>query len=114
MSEKLRWEFVNQRLKLQGVLDHSTVPAVWQQQQQWLSRIKECLYVDLTALSRIDSAGLALLLQIAENAQKGQLACQMIGMTDELLSLVDIYHLQPIIIPYFESDNGLIANHDNG
>lgn len=85
---------------------------LWEQRQQLLS--SECLIIDLSALIRIDSAGLAGLLQIAELATQRQIACQIRGVTRPLQSLIDIYNLRPIVMPYLEQSNPLIEQHDDG
>jgi phospholipid transport system transporter-binding protein len=88
------------------------VAGLWQQRQQ-LFRSKR-LVIDLSALTRIDSAGLALLIQVAELAAQQNIACQIIGVSDKLRSLIEVYHLLPIMMPYLGQSNRLIEPHDNG
>lgn len=111
--ETLQWALDHhQRLTLHGVLDYTSVTGLWKERQQLFK--SEHLIIDLRALTRIDSAGLALLISVAELARQRHIACQLIGVTRQLRSLIEVYNLLPIVTPYLEQSNPLIEQHDNG
>jgi phospholipid transport system transporter-binding protein len=113
MIKTLQWALDNHhRLTLCGILDYTTVASLWQQRQQLFRG--EQLIIDLGAITRVDSAGLALLIQLTELASQQKIACQLIGVTHQLRSLIEIYNLLPIVMPYLEPINPVIEQHDNG
>ncbi len=93
MSEMLTWQRRESVLSLQGELVHSSLLPLWQQRQQILSGI-EC--IDLTHLSRVDSAGLALLVHLKAISMVEK-KFSFSGITPPLQSLISLYNLQDIL-----------------
>ncbi|CUA86922.1 STAS domain-containing protein [Pseudidiomarina woesei] len=52
------------RVALSGQLTRNTVPNIWANRRNWLAGEHEALTVDLDAVEKVDSAGIAMLLQI--------------------------------------------------
>lgn len=70
----LSWELKdNKRVCISGELTRNTVPQFWQERAQWLQQ--QSLTVDLAGLKHVDSAGVALLIEIKRslNSTKGSL-----------------------------------------
>ncbi|MBT0725841.1 lipid asymmetry maintenance protein MlaB [Rosenbergiella australiborealis] len=98
MSQPLNWQCKERVLSLQGELVHSSLVNLWQQRAQILQGIDA---IDLSQLSRVDSAGLALLVHFsADHHATEKLRLQ--GVTPSLLSLIRLYNLQ-----------GVLLDHDN-
>jgi ABC-type transporter Mla MlaB component len=56
------------------------------------------LLLDVSAIIRCDSAGMALLIESKRLAQKYKKKCQIIGMTSRLEELAQFYGLVPVLI----------------
>ena len=80
-------------LSLQGELVHNTLSDLWQQRQQVIQGIK---VIELSALSRVDSAGLALLVHLSVGKTPHQ-PLMLQGVTPELHSLIMLYNLQDVL-----------------
>lgn len=59
------------RLIFSGELTRATIPELWAQRRQWLSGQQQ-LTLDLAAVQRIDSAGIAMLLRLKGLLQQQQ------------------------------------------
>ncbi|MDR0806550.1 MAG: lipid asymmetry maintenance protein MlaB [Enterobacteriaceae bacterium] len=101
MSNKLNWPAENGELMLSGELDCDTLLPFWDIRQQILTADIHTLNV--SALSRVDSAGLAMLVHILDEASVRQQPLTLIGVTAKLQMLIDLYNLRQIIQPYLVS-----------
>ncbi len=95
MSNQLQWHQQDASLQLSGILDHVTLLPLWEQRDTVMQGMSA---IDLSGLSRVDSAGLALLVHLQDIArrQSGSLAFR--GISDKLQSLITLYNLQHIIV----------------
>lgn len=92
--EPLNWRIDANRLHLAGELERETLAALWQQREAVMKQIDT---IDVSALERVDSAGLALLVHLRQIAlQQGKAPC-FTGITDKLRSLIALYNLQQFI-----------------
>ncbi len=64
MHESLRWEREASTLLLKGELDRDTLMSLWQQRE---TLIKDVDTIDVAALERVDSSGLALLVHLRKS-----------------------------------------------
>lgn len=64
MHESLRWEREASTLLLKGELDRDTLMCLWQQRE---TLIKDVDTIDVAALERVDSSGLALLVHLRKS-----------------------------------------------
>ena len=95
MSQTLHWQCKESTLSLQGELVHNSLADLWQQRHEALSGIGA---IDLSQLSRVDSAGLALLVHFTSSSeQKARLILR--GVQPALRSLIVLYNLESIL-PY--------------
>ncbi|MCU5773426.1 lipid asymmetry maintenance protein MlaB [Erwiniaceae bacterium BAC15a-03b] len=95
MTEQLSWRVEASTLSLQGELDRETLLALWQQRDTVMKQIDT---IDVSALDRVDSAGLALLVHLRQMLQQQGKTPLFTGVTDKLLSLINLYNLQQIIV----------------
>lgn len=89
MSASINIEIQGKTLYLTGILDSQTLELVWAQYLHF-SNIAQ---IDVSALTRVDSSGLALLtyLCLTYNAR-------LLGATSQLQTLIELYDLQPVVL----------------
>jgi len=95
MRESLSWQREASTLLLKGELDRDTLLSLWQQRD---TLIKDVDIIDVAALERVDSSGLALLVHLREIARAQGITPRFAGISDKLQSLITLYHLQQIIV----------------
>ncbi|ORM69785.1 lipid asymmetry maintenance protein MlaB [Pantoea rwandensis] len=95
MSEPLRWQRTASTLALSGKLDRDTLLTLWQERD---TAMVDVATIDVAALDRVDSAGLALLVHLREIARAQGSAPVFTGINDKLQSLITLYNLQQIIV----------------
>ncbi|TEA26528.1 STAS domain-containing protein [Candidatus Schmidhempelia bombi] len=83
------WQQQDDVLYLKGVLDRSTLNQIWQQDSTLFDTIAN---IDVTELTRVDSAGLALLVNYCLNFN-----LQLIGINAQLRTLIQLYNLEKVI-----------------
>ncbi|MCQ5470728.1 phospholipid transport system transporter-binding protein [Pantoea sp. AN62] len=95
MRESLSWQREASTLLLKGELDRDTLLSLWQQRD---TLIKNVDIIDVAALERVDSSGLALLVHLREIARAQGITPRFAGISDKLQSLITLYNLQQIIV----------------
>lgn len=65
MNEQLRWEVETGQLRLIGELERETLLPLWQQREAVMQHVET---IDVSALQRVDSGGLALLVHLQQIA----------------------------------------------
>ncbi|AHK18785.1 lipid asymmetry maintenance protein MlaB [Yersinia similis] len=94
MAGELSWQSQQETLVLQGELDRETLLPLWQQRETLLADKSR---IDVSQLQRVDSSGLALLVHFRElQSQRGS-SLDIIGISDRLATLIELYNLQQII-----------------
>ena len=87
---QLAWHQQQHTLILQGVLDQFTLLPFWQQfHHNWDQQIT---ILDVSTISQIDSAGLAMLTYFVNQYQ-----LQLNGITTTLMTLIKLYNLQQVL-----------------
>lgn len=93
MAETLSWTSQETTLALSGQLDRESLLPLWQQREALLAGKRT---LDISALERVDSAGLALLTHVyQQQAKSGEFA--IVGANDRLKTLIALYNLNDII-----------------
>ncbi len=92
MADTLNWTSQGATLALSGPLDRESLLPLWQQRSELLGD-KQVL--DLSALERVDSAGLALLVHLYQQCQ-ARGAFSVIGAGERLKTLIALYNLDDI------------------
>ncbi|WP_437608571.1 lipid asymmetry maintenance protein MlaB [Erwinia sp. V71] len=95
MAQQLSWRIESATLHLQGELDRETLQALWQQRETVMEQIDT---IDVSALERVDSAGLALLVHLRQLRQQQGKTPLFTGINGKLRSLITLYNLQQLIV----------------
>jgi len=97
MTQQLTWTREGERLSLQGELDQDVLNPLWEARVQAMQGVG---VIDLSALSRVDTAGVALLVHlIAEARQQGQ-SVTLAGVSDKVVTLAQLYNLPANALPH--------------
>ncbi len=97
MTQQLTWTREGKRLSLQGELDQDVLNPLWEARVQAMQGVS---VIDLSALSRVDTAGVALLVHlIAEARQQGQ-SVTLAGVSDKVVTLAQLYNLPANALPH--------------
>lgn len=94
MAGELSWQSQQDTLVLQGELDRETLLPLWQQRAVLLA---DKAHIDVSQLQRVDSSGLALLVHFRELQSQRGVVLNIIGASDRLETLIELYNLQGII-----------------
>lgn len=79
--------------RLSGSFDRDTVPAFWAQRESWLPK-EPMVCLDLAAISRIDSAGMAMLLHLQHQLVKNNQVLQIDNIPAELCMLLRLSNME--------------------
>ena len=80
-----------------GELNMQTVPAISTKSRQLFSGLAGTLTIDLSGVSRADSAGLALMIDWLRVARRNQFRLQFMGLPEQLLQIARVSELQQIL-----------------
>jgi len=83
-----------------GFLVFATVTDLLEQAKQYLKQHKNStdVVIDCTAIERIDSAGIALLLELHRQTKNNKQLCRFEGLPEQAQSLVTAYHLKSVLL----------------
>lgn len=95
MADFLSWQVEARTLYLRGELERSTLISLWQQRATLMRQVKA---IDVSALERVDSSGLALLVHLRQVAHEQGNTPVFHGIDGKLQSLIELYNLQQIIV----------------
>lgn len=98
--EQLNWKREGSTLVLAGELDGDTVKPLWQERAQAMSAVQ---IFDLSGLTRVDTAGLALLIHLVALGRKQGREVILQGASDKLQTLVKLYNLPDGLLAAFAS-----------
>lgn len=96
MTGELSWVHQDDQLILQGALDQNLLLPLWQIREQITDGVA---VIDLRALTRIDTAGLALLVHFIVLIRRQGREVKFIGKSEKMQTLVNLYHLPADLIP---------------
>ena len=96
MADTLEWQREGERLILRGELDQETVVALWEQREAAMVGID---VIDLNALQRVDTSGLAMLLHLVDIGKQGGKTVSLAGMSENLATLAKLYNLPDRLLP---------------
>lgn len=94
MAEALCWTSHDTTLALSGDLDRDSLLPFWQQREALLKG-KQTL--DIAALDRVDSAGLALLVHLYQQQSTSASSFVISGAGERVKTLIALYNLNDII-----------------
>ncbi|WP_348666620.1 lipid asymmetry maintenance protein MlaB [Arsenophonus symbiont of Ornithomya chloropus] len=94
MKSMLSWQKNNTTLILKGILNRDTLMFFWKQKNELLKDINA---INVSLLSHVDSAGLAMLVRLKTKKQfKNKLLIE--GISENLKTLIILYKLEDFII----------------
>lgn len=92
MADELRWTRDADVLHLQGILEYETLAPLWQQRAELMAGLAR---IDLSALTRVDTAGLALLVHFVALGVNVRIS----GVSESLRTLARLYNLPEVTFP---------------
>lgn len=96
-ADKICWQVVAEgQYRLSGSLDRDTVPAFWHQRSKWMPHDKQ-LILDLADLSRVDSAGMVMLLHLCQQLKQAGSSVMLQNIPDQLNTLFRLSHIEPML-----------------
>ncbi|MBB1202521.1 lipid asymmetry maintenance protein MlaB [Enterobacteriaceae bacterium 89] len=96
MSGSLRWTRENGLLRLEGELDQDFLVPLWDAREEATQQVDT---IDLSAVSRVDSAGVALLVHLIAHIRRQGRQVKLVGVSEKMNTLVQLYNLPPDLIP---------------
>jgi phospholipid transport system transporter-binding protein len=96
MSEPLSWNRDGERLALRGELDQEFILSLWNARAQATEGVS---VIDLNEVTRVDSAGVALLVHFVALIRRQGKEAQLVGKSENLQTLVSLYNLPADMIP---------------
>lgn len=91
----LSWRQDGETLALSGALDRDSLMALWDDRHTVLAGITR---LDLSALQRVDSTGLAMLVHLQNEPLQPGRRLALIGATDRLQTLIALYNLRDVVV----------------
>lgn len=89
MTAALTWEKQGETLALSGELDRDTLLSFWNARQQQMSAVQT---VDVSGLSHVDSAGLAMLVRL--RGERPEAPFVLSGVSANLQMLMSLYGVE--------------------
>lgn len=99
MAEALSWKQKGAILHFFGELDGETVPQLWPQREKAVAGITT---FELSGLTRVDTAGLALIIHLAAIVTRQGGEVELRGASDNLRTLAQLYTLPETLLPLLE------------
>jgi phospholipid transport system transporter-binding protein len=96
MADSLRWTREGGRLSLQGELDQDFLVPLWEAREEVTQGVDT---IDLTAITRVDTAGVALLMHLVAHIRQQGRTVKIEGKSEKMNTLVQLYNLTPDLIP---------------
>lgn len=94
MSASLSFEKKGDTLFFQGTLDRETLLPAWQQRDTLLADINN---IDISALTQIDSTGLALFVHYKAQIEAENRQLKIVGVSERFQTLITLYDLDKIM-----------------
>ncbi|MGL4601678.1 MAG: STAS domain-containing protein [Plesiomonas sp.] len=102
MAARVQWlQEQSGRVLLTGELDRDSLLDFWAERDNLIPEQQACV-IDLSQLTRIDSAGLAFLMTLLVEASKKASTCTLVNIPSALLTLIDLSNLTKIMAQYIE------------
>lgn len=96
MTPQLSWVREGERLILQGELDQDVLNPLWNARQD---AMKGTTLIDLRAISRVDTAGVALLIHLIAQGKSQGHQVSLEGISENLQTLAALYNLPADVLP---------------
>ncbi|WP_305406160.1 STAS domain-containing protein [Photobacterium leiognathi] len=96
-KDKISWQALgNDQYCLSGCLERDTVPAFWLRRKEWMPDSNK-VSLDLGGLSRVDSAGMVMLLHLHQQLSSAGCDFTLLNVPEQLKTLLRLSHVEPIL-----------------
>ncbi|WP_343647842.1 lipid asymmetry maintenance protein MlaB [Enterobacter sp.] len=96
MSQQLSWSREGETLALTGELDQDVLNPLWDARQ---SAMQGVTLIDLSGVTRVDTAGIALLVHLVATGKKQGTQVAFTGLSDNVVTLAQLYNLSQDVLP---------------
>ena len=96
MSQQLRWSREGETLRLSGELDQDLLNPLWDKRQEAMQGVT---LIDLTEVTRVDTAGVALLAHLIAVGKKQGASVTLRGASENVVTLAQLYNLPQDVLP---------------
>lgn len=96
MSQQLSWSREGETLALTGELDQDVLNPLWDARQ---SAMQGVTLIDLSGVTRVDTAGIALLVHLVATGKKQGAQVAFAGLSDNVVTLAQLYNLPQNVLP---------------
>ena len=96
MNAALNWRREQDTLYLQGALESNTLLPLWEQRRAVTDKLS---IINIKAITRVDTAGLALLIQLVADAHRQGGQAVLTGVGHSVKTLAQLSHLPHAIFP---------------
>ncbi|WP_039056796.1 lipid asymmetry maintenance protein MlaB [Enterobacter sp. Bisph1] len=97
MTTRLSWSRDGEHLKLLGELDQDIINPLWNARVEAMSGVS-C--IDLHDVTRVDTAGIALLIHLIAQGKKQGNQVVLTGVSDNVSTLAALYNLPQDLLPH--------------
>ncbi|XAW89317.1 lipid asymmetry maintenance protein MlaB [Vibrio sp. CDRSL-10 TSBA] len=91
---------------LNGALDRDKVPSLWVILQQWQPQSARCT-ISLRDVSRVDSAGMVMLIHLIEHAKKQNCHIMLSFVPEQLRTLFQLSNIETMMAQHLEQPAGV-------
>lgn len=96
MSDQLSWSREGETLKLTGELDQDLLNPLWDKRFEAMQGVT---VIDLSGISRVDTAGVALLAHLVAVGKKQGTSVTLYAASDNVVTLAQLYNLPQDVLP---------------
>lgn len=96
MSQQLSWSREGETLKLSGELDQDLLNPLWDKRHEAMQGVT---LIDLSDVSRVDTAGVALLTHLIAVGKTQGVSVRLHGASDNVMTLAQLYNLPQDVLP---------------
>lgn len=96
MTPQLSWSRDGERLVLLGELDQDVLNPLWHARAE---AMKGVTTIDLQGVTRVDTAGVALLVHLVELGKKQGAEVTLLGVSENVSTLAALYNLPQSALP---------------
>ncbi|WP_342323387.1 lipid asymmetry maintenance protein MlaB [Kosakonia sp. BYX6] len=96
MTQQLSWSRDGERLALLGELDQDVLNPLWDAREE---AMKGVTCIDLHGVTRVDTAGVALLVHLVAQGKKQGVDVMLSGMSENVMTLAALYNLPQNVLP---------------
>lgn len=96
MSQQLSWSREGETLKLSGELDQDLLNPLWDKRHEAMQGVT---VIDLTDVTRVDTAGIALLAHLVAVGKKQRASVTLRGASENVVTLAQLYNLPQDVLP---------------